>query len=139
MQINRQGMPILFCAITMLAVSSYASNSDELIKHVPNAEEGKRIAQKLCTGCHLTPDSKSTTAQDGIPTFSSIANRGDQTAQRIRNILIKPHVPMPDTQLTRNEIEDVISYLDELRDETAGPPLLTDPKTKKKKPKTRST
>lgn len=88
----------------------------------PSPERGKVVAERLCSTCHLSGVGKGT-AQAGLPTFPTIANRPGQTATRIRNALIKPHGEMPDLQLTNEEIADIIVWLDTLRDPKA-PPLL---------------
>lgn len=85
---------------------------------------GLALAQKLCTGCHLIGDGASAPALTGVPTFRSIANQDGQTAERIKNVLIRPHVPMPDMQLTTDEIESLMMYLDSLRSNPAVEPLL---------------
>jgi hypothetical protein len=69
-------------------------------------------------------DSKQPSAIAGIPTFRSIANRPGQSGERIKGILIRPHVPMPDMHLTNEEITDIIAYLETLRTDRSIPPLL---------------
>lgn len=97
----------------------------------PSPERGKAIAERLCASCHLTGTGKGT-AQAGVPSLPTIANRPEQTAARIRNVLIKPHAPMPDLQLTNEEIADIITFLDTFRD-PKSPPLL--PRDEGGKPK----
>lgn len=87
----------------------------------PSPERGKAIADRLCANCHLTGSGG--TAQAGLPSFAAIASRAGQSALRIRNALIKPHGEMPDLQLTNEEIADIITWLDTLRD-PKQPPLL---------------
>lgn len=88
----------------------------------PDATRGKSIAERWCVSCHVVSQS-TTTVPEGIPTFRSIANRRQQTADHIRQTLISPHVPMPDMHLTEAEIQDLIAYFDELRDPAAAPLL----------------
>lgn len=118
----------LACAF-MLAASGIAIAAEP--PRPPSAERGKTIAERLCSGCHLTGTGKGT-AQAGVPSLPTIANRPEQSASRIRNILIRPHAPMPDLQLTNEEIADIITFLDTLRDAKA-PPLL--PRDEGGKPK----
>ena len=89
----------------------------------PTAARGLELAQKLCTSCHLVDTNASPALPAGIPTFHSIANRPDQTGQRIFNVLIKPHAPMPDLQLSNEEINNIIAFLETLRSDKSGPPL----------------
>jgi hypothetical protein len=39
-------------------------------------------------------------------------------------VLVQPHAPMPDMQLTNDEMLDIIAYLDSLRSDKAAPSLL---------------
>ena len=52
-----------------------------------------------------------------VPSFESIANRPDQSTQRLTNWLIEPHAPMPNVHLTRLEIRDLSGYILSLRKE----------------------
>lgn len=90
----------------------------------PNAERGLSLAQQLCRGCHIISPSQTSSAGVGIPSFNAIANKPKQTSAHIANVLIKPHAPMPNMQLSRFEILDIIAYLDGLRRPDAGAPLL---------------
>lgn len=92
----------------------------------PDAGRGKALAERLCVNCHVVGADSQGAVPEGVPSFRVIANKPGQTADHIRAILIKPHAPMPNIDLTRSEIDDLISYLDELRLEASGPPLLKD-------------
>lgn len=83
------------------------------------------IAERLCSSCHVVGDALGGgIANAGVPTFRGIANRPEQTAERIRNVLIMPHSPMPDVRLSNPEIDRLIAYVDSLRGPAAGPPLV---------------
>ena len=92
-------------------------------KTAPSPDRGYALAQKFCTNCHVIDDSSDATVPAGIPAFRGIANKPSQTGQNIMNVLIKPHAPMPDLHLSRDEIIDIISYLETLRTNDAVPPL----------------
>lgn len=89
----------------------------------PSAEKGQTLAERLCSSCHVV-DTASKSVPAGIPSLRGIANQPGQTATRIMNVLIKPHVPMPDMQLSRQEMLDIIAYLDTLRADKSAPSLL---------------
>lgn len=89
------------------------------------AKEGAVLAERLCSSCHVMPNGVgSGTAKEGLPTFTGIANRSDQTATRLRNVLILPHATMPDVRLSNPEIDRLITYVDSLRARTGGTPLV---------------
>mgnify|MGYP001829248511 CR=1 FL=1 len=73
---------------------------------------GRAIAGRWCVECHLiAPDGP---GSDIGPTFESVANDPQRTDGRLRGWLADPHPPMPNLDLTRREIEDVIAYLQSL-------------------------
>ncbi len=90
--------------------------------HSPTAAAGRAIAQKFCAACHLTPDGPAKPVTVGIPSLSALANKPEQTPETITLRLISPPHPMPDMQLTRDEIADIIAYLATLRTAPAAPP-----------------
>jgi mono/diheme cytochrome c family protein len=52
--------------------------------------------------------------------LSRIANKTGQTAQSIAGAIVVPHPPMPQIQLTREEIGDVAAYILTLKDYERG-------------------
>lgn len=121
--------PTVAVAIALLAAPTVSAEE----KAPPSADKGYALAQRLCQSCHLIEDKAGVTVPADVPTFRGIANRPGQTAQRITNVLIQPHAPMPDVRLTSAEILDVIAYLDTLRTNKVGPPLLPPPGSPKPK------
>lgn len=91
---------------------------------LPSAENGLQLAQKFCTACHIISAEGSETAPVEPPSFSSIANKPGQTAERIIGALVAPHPPMPDMHLTNDEMQGIIAYLGTLRMLEGIPPLL---------------
>jgi len=90
----------------------------------PSAARGRQLAVRLCSGCHVVDDAGNAAVPAGIGTFRGIANSPGQSAERISNVLILPHLPMPDNQLTRDEIQDILAYLETLRTNPEVPPLI---------------
>lgn len=60
----------------------------------------------------------------GILSLRGIANRNEQTGQKIMDVLIQPHPPMPDMRLSIEEINSIILYLESLRTNQAVRPLI---------------
>ncbi len=106
-----------------------ASAKDEA-QVVPDALRGKALSERLCVNCHVISEDIKGTVPEGVPPFKVIANKPGQSAEHIRNILLQPHAPMPNMNLSRLEIFDIIAYLDELRLEGSGPSLLPDKQQK---------
>ena len=71
---------------------------------------GARLAERLCSSCHV-PGTATKTGTDAGPPFAQIAADPDLTEQRLRGWLANPHPPMPNPNLTRAEIEDLIAHI----------------------------
>jgi cytochrome c len=123
-----------FSILSYLLVSGTLSTSSmaEEVRR-PSAEGGLELAQKFCKACHIVTAEGGETAPVGPPSFPSIANKPEQTAERIIGALVAPHPPMPDMHLTNDEMQDIIAYLDTLRTLEGVPPLL--PRKGARKPK----
>lgn len=76
-----------------------------------SAARGQAIAQRWCAECHVvSPDQKS--AKADVPSFAAIASRRPAGgAVPLETFLMNPHPRMPDMQLTRNEVADLVAYI----------------------------
>jgi mono/diheme cytochrome c family protein len=81
----------------------------------PDIANGKALADKLCVACHAV-DGPSPSGHSDIPSFKAAANREGQTEEKLASWLISPHPPMPNLNLTREEIRDIGGYVLSLRD-----------------------
>src|SRR3954452_24861608 len=76
----------------------------------PSADRGKIIAQRWCAECHVVaPDQKS--AKTDVPSFATIATKRPPGAVPLDTFLMNPHPKMPDMQLTRTEVADLVAYI----------------------------
>ena len=78
-----------------------------------DAAKGSQLAQQWCASCHITGGSPAGNIQQGPPSFHTIA--GARTADQLRAFLSHPHGAMPDLSLTRQEIDDLVGYIETLR------------------------
>jgi mono/diheme cytochrome c family protein len=108
-------------ALALILYGTACAEPPEVVE--PSADKGQTLAERLCSGCHVV-ETASKTVPAGIPPLRAIANLPGQTATRIMNVLIQPHAPMPDMQLSRQEILDITAYLDTLRTDKSAPTLL---------------
>lgn len=92
---------------------AYAAQRDarQGAKIYGNADRGKAVTAMWCANCH----GSSTTANDRVPTFTSLAADPNHTDAAIRAFLMQPHKPMPPLELGTQQIEDIIAYLHTLR------------------------
>ena len=79
-----------------------------------NPAKGKALAGQWCSSCHLvTPDQ--TRAKADAPPFMTIARRSDEEFERLSVFLMDPHPKMPNFNLSRQEIADLLAYIRTLR------------------------
>lgn len=75
--------------------------------------QGRLLANQWCTSCHVVEP-----GGPGVevgPTFESVANDPTVSPDGLRGWLAAPHPPMPDLNLSRLEIESIVSYIESLR------------------------
>jgi mono/diheme cytochrome c family protein len=98
----------LSAAVAMAAASLVISAASAAPP--PSAARGKVIAQRWCAECHVvTPDQ--TRAKADVPTFGEIAERRAKATVPLEQFLMNPHPKMPDMQLTRAEVADIVAYI----------------------------
>ena len=78
-----------------------------------DATRGSQLAQQWCASCHVTGGSPAGSLQQGPPSFYTIA--GARTPDQLRAFLSHPHGAMPDLSLTRQEIDNLVGYIETLR------------------------
>ena len=75
-------------------------------------EAGRDIVRSWCTACHVV-DLEGTGADAGPALPALLAGR-QRSADEIRGWLADPHPPMPNLNLSRQEIENILAYLESL-------------------------
>ncbi|MFN0044317.1 MAG: c-type cytochrome [Alphaproteobacteria bacterium] len=78
-----------------------------------DARNGRALARSWCTSCHLVEPSG--LGSDTAPPFAIIANDAQRSPARLKRWLANPHPPMPNMRLSRNEIDDLVAYLESLK------------------------
>lgn len=94
-------------------VASVALTGGTLAQEVGDPEHGRGLVRQWCVTCHVV-------GQDGRgadvgPALPILLQDNLRTPDEIRGWLANPHPSMPDLSLTRQEIEDVVAYLESLR------------------------
>jgi mono/diheme cytochrome c family protein len=73
---------------------------------------GKRLSQQWCAACHqVEPNGL---AKDTAPPFASLGVEKGRDPGWIRAWLINPHPPMRGINLSRQQIDDIVAYLQSL-------------------------
>lgn len=94
------------CALfTLVPVSLALAKGDD--------KKGEILASQWCATCHVvTPEQQS--ANPDAPSFASIAADPLKSNDYLTGFLIDPHPPMPDMNLSRQEIADIVAYINSL-------------------------
>jgi mono/diheme cytochrome c family protein len=115
---------LIYAVVVLLHSASFsaAAQTPELDKkqneakaNLPDPKNGLIISGKLCSNCHLIGEPAGASALADVPSFASVANRPNQSAEALTTWLVAPHAPMPDPHLTRKEIRDIAQYILSLR------------------------
>jgi mono/diheme cytochrome c family protein len=79
-----------------------------------DADHGSILAKRWCASCHVVSSSQSVVI-DHSPSFASIAQNADFTAEKLAFFLLEPHPKMPNMSLSRKEADDLAAYIAEQR------------------------
>ena len=102
----------LICSFALIAISGPSFGQDIS----GSAESGGQIAERWCSTCHLVSERQEQATPD-VPSFMSIAGRSPETIGALAGFLKDQHPPMPDLSLTREEIRDLLAYIESLRED----------------------
>ena len=102
MIIERVALAALLAGLASVAAGSSARAGGD-------ATHGAVIAKRWCANCHVV-SADQTSAKVDVPTFADIARR-QRDDRALSGFLVDPHPPMPNLSLSRQEIDDVVSYI----------------------------
>jgi mono/diheme cytochrome c family protein len=95
----------LTAAVALMAATTAASAEG-------SAAAGKRLAERWCASCHqIEPRAP---AKDVAPPFASLGVQKGKDPGWIRAWLANPHPPMQGINLSRQQIDDIVAYLQSL-------------------------
>lgn len=77
-----------------------------------DAARGEALARVWCANCHTVEGTG--TGRDTAPPLTDIAKRGAPDQFQARAFLASPHPPMPNFDLARQQIDDIVAYLNGL-------------------------
>jgi cytochrome c len=117
---TRHSLAILALFVAIVALSFVfvrSAGGQGLHRPAPDTVNGHRLAETLCTSCHIVNPQGSGPAIAGVPSFPAIANHTGQTPERLAGAVIIPHPPMPTIALTNVELRDIVAYILTLKTE----------------------
>ncbi len=95
------------CRLSTLAALAFALPASSALAADP--EQGLVIAKRWCAACHLVSPEQTRAVAD-VPSFAAVA-RMKLPADSLKAFLADPHPRMPNMDLTRSEIEDIVAYI----------------------------
>lgn len=99
-------------ALAVLATSAAAK------AEASDPARGKELAEGRCAACHHVASGTRSSPKPEAPNFLTIANRADQSADKlIWTLVFPPHPEMPDVPFSNNELRDISAYILSLRDQ----------------------
>ncbi len=93
---------VLGALFTLVPVTLALAKGDE--------KKGEILAKQWCATCHVVA-SEQQSANPDAPSFASIAADPLKSNDYLTGFLIDPHPPMPDMNLSRQEIADIVAYI----------------------------
>jgi len=77
-----------------------------------DAQNGRAIAERWCTACHVVAEGRG--GSDAAPSLPQVARNRAADQRWLRAWLTDPHPPMPNLNLSRSDLDDVVAYLERL-------------------------
>ncbi|MDH3242081.1 MAG: cytochrome c [Alphaproteobacteria bacterium] len=74
-----------------------------------DAAEGERVANRWCVSCHVVGDKPM--ASDKAPAFAALAADPAKSEGYLKGWISNPHPPMPNFNLTRQTVDDLVAYI----------------------------
>jgi cytochrome c len=99
-------MRLQFIVAALIALSTVAANAKG------NPEAGRDLVLGSCTSCHAPNNAAA--ASDQAPPLSFIARDAKRDPTWIHGWLMDPHPPAPALMLSRQQVDDIIAYLNTL-------------------------
>lgn len=96
------------CVVAVAQAQTALTDADRV-------QRGLERSKQWCAHCHLVAQAAQTVAQAGVPSFESIAARPEQSVEKTENGILTPHPPMPDLQMSRDDVRDLALYIMSLK------------------------
>jgi mono/diheme cytochrome c family protein len=97
--------------LVLICVLIFAAAFTGTARAAGSPEQGHSLAKTWCASCHaVEPGGVQRDAP--APPFPSIAEHA--RPEQLRAFLASPHPPMPNFNLSRSQIDDIVAYLQSL-------------------------
>ena len=93
----------------MYGFIGWAAISGAQLAQAADIANGEALARRWCAGCHVID--KAAAARDVPPNFVTIAQRPAMSENALLGWLNAPHPGMPNFDLSRAELSDLVGYI----------------------------
>ena len=101
--------------LRIVSLALIAMSAATPVRAQGDPEVGRELALRWCTSCHVVDHAGH--GADAGPALPALLEDAQRTADELRGWLAAPHPPMPDFDLSRQEIEDIVAYLESLAEQ----------------------
>ncbi len=112
------------CLSLLAAVGARADEAKDApvpgVESYPLDQKGADLARMWCSACHVIGTGGNQSAMDAAPPFVSLSPMVVANPQHYRTFLTRPHGPMKEISLSRDEIEAVLAYISSLTEQPSG-------------------
>lgn len=105
---------VIVLALVALLLSAFATAGRA--QEIGDSRAGLAYAQKMCAECHAVLASQTASPNPRATAFKVVANTPGMTGTAIAVWLRTPHPTMPNLIIAGDDIENLVSYILELRD-----------------------
>ena len=98
-----------FPLIAGLALAAFGSAP--AFAQAGDAHRGSALAQSWCAGCHVIDSRGGGRSADNAPPFPVIATDKAMTPDKLRSWMSAEHTQMPNFNLGRRDIDDLVAYI----------------------------
>lgn len=99
-------------AVGLVAASVlWATAENARAQQVGDVQQGLKLAQQICSECHLVDRVAGRSTNPDAPTFEAIAQTRGLTSAALRAMLRTPHPTMPNIVIKGQDISDIVAYL----------------------------
>ena len=99
--------------LVVLVLILGAANAAARAAEFGDAKAGRALAERWCTGCHITAPGQGDS--DAAPSLTGLANNPAKSPAKLKTWLMAPHPSMPDFNLSRQAIADIVAYIESLK------------------------
>ena len=104
-----------FTAMAAIVGGLLASVTTAQAQMAGDAMRGESLAESWCVTCHVIDNKGTGRTVDLAPPFVRVANDPKKTPGALKQWLARSHPQMPNFNLGRREIDDLVAYIQTLK------------------------